>query len=316
MLAAAPAAAYDSWNDTARYEFTYTVDVSSLGAPRAVTRLWIPLAGDTAEQSVVAGVTAPVPHRVTQDAYGNRIAYLEWRGPAPGAEVVLRFQVTRGVSRGVPASEVRPGGSLDPARYREPARKIPLDGVIRALGEQESRGLSSDAEKIRAFYDYVVHHMKYSKQGEGWGQGDAVWACASKYGNCTDFHSVFIGMARSQGIPARFVIGFPIAAESGEGAVAGYHCWSEAWEPGVGWRPLDASEAWKSKRPDAYFGTLPSDRVQFSVGRDLVLEPPQAGEPLNYFIYPYAEVDGVPVEKVPARFHFRRDSDAPVARAR
>ena len=31
--------------------------------------------------------------------------------------------------------------------------------------------------------------------------GDAVWACTSKYGNCTDFHSLFIGMARSPASP-------------------------------------------------------------------------------------------------------------------
>jgi hypothetical protein len=35
--------------------------------------------------------------------------------------------------------------------------------------------------------------------------------------------------------------------------------------------------------------------VTLSVGRDLVLEPPQAGEPLNYLLNPYAEADGKPV---------------------
>jgi hypothetical protein len=31
------------------------------------------------------------------------------------------------------------------------------------------------------------------------------------------------------------------------------------------------------------------------VGRDIRQDPPQQGEPLNYFIYPYAEVDGKPL---------------------
>ena len=74
----------------------------------------------------------------------------------------------------------------------------------------------------------------------------------------------------------------------------------------MGWVPFDASEAWKAKRFDAYFGALPSDRIAFSIGRDLMLSPPQRGEPLNYFIYPYAEIDGDPVEKVAASFSFRR----------
>ena len=43
-----------------------------------------------------------------------------------------------------------------------------------------------------------------------------------------------------------------------------------------------------------------------SSGRDLVLEPKQQGGPVNFFIYPYLEVDGKPggaqVEKT---FRFR-----------
>ena len=250
-------------------------------------------------------VDAPVPHQIARDANGNRIVHLTWPGATAG-ELRVRSLVRRAPSGAVSPEDAHPGTPLDPARYSAAASRIPLDGVIEALGEQESRGTAGSAEKVRSFYDYVTANMKYSKHGDGWGQGDAVWACASRYGNCTDFHSVFIGMARSQGIPARFLIGFPIPAQQVEGEIPGYHCWSEAWLPDAGWWPLDASEAWKSQRIDDYYGALPSDRIRFSVGRDLVLSPPQAGEPLNYFIYPYAEVDGVAVEKVPARFHFRR----------
>ena len=74
--------------------------------------------------------------------------------------------------------------------------------------------------------------------------------------------------------------------------------------------PFDASEAWKDKRFDDYFGSLPSDRIAFTIGRDLVLAPAQQGGPLNDFIYPHAEVDGQPLEKVAASFSFRRiDAD-------
>jgi transglutaminase-like putative cysteine protease len=44
--------------------------------------------------------------------------------------------------------------------------------------------------------------MRYDKTGTGWGRGDVLYACDAKKGNCTDFHSLFIAMARSQGIPA------------------------------------------------------------------------------------------------------------------
>jgi hypothetical protein len=44
--------------------------------------------------------------------------------------------------------------------------------------------------------------------------------------------------------------------------------------------------------------------VQFSLGRDLVLSPPQAREPLNYFAYPYVEVNGKKWENVSSHFSF------------
>ena len=53
---------------------------------------------------------------------------------------------------------------------------------------------------------------------------------------------------------------------------------------------------------------IPSDRIEFTAGRDLILAPAQEGEPVNYFIYPYVEIDGKRVENVPTRFHFKRSS--------
>ena len=38
--------------------------------------------------------------------------------------------------------------------------------------------------------------------------------------------------------------------------------------------------------------------MTFSTGRDILLNPPQKGERLNFFVYPYAEVDGEPHDKI------------------
>jgi transglutaminase-like putative cysteine protease len=109
-------------------------------------------------------------------------------------------------------------------------------------------------------------------------------------------------MARSQRIPARFEIGFPIP-DGGSGAVSGYHCWARLFSSEEGdWIPMDASEAKKSGKRERYFGRLPDDRIQFTAGRDLVLAPAQKGESLNYFIYPYAELDGTKWDSSQARF--------------
>ena len=153
--------------------------------------------------------------------------------------------------------------------------------------------------------------MKYDKSGTGWGNGDIFWACDAKRGNCTDFHALLIGLCRAEGIPARFSIGFPIPAVRGEGEIGGYHCWAEFYLNGYGWIPVDASEACKNPdKREYFFGAHYENRVQLTQGRDLRLEPPQAGEPLNFFVYPYVEIDGKPFKDVKKRFAYR-DLQAP-----
>ncbi len=68
---------------------------------------------------------------------------------------------------------------------------------------------------------------------------------------------------------------------------------------------MDISEAWKDQsRREYFFGAHDVNRVQFTMGRDLVLSPPQSGEPLNYFVYPYVELDGKKYENVSNNFSF------------
>lgn len=303
-LGSADAAAFDAWQDPARYEITYEVDLTAM--PEGPWRLWLPTPNMSYDQhEIAARVDAPLPHRVTWDDRGNRMLYFEGTGPAEGP-IAAFFDMVREPSAGLPKGEIVRDSPDDPKRHLEPQKKIPLDGVIADLGRHATKGRTGERDKIRGIYEYVVGTMRYAKEGEGWGNGDAVWACTSKYGNCTDFHSVFLGMSRSQGVPARFVMGFPFPTDASEGVVPGYHCWAQAFEPEQGWIPLDASEAWKRKQTDAYFGKVPSDRLAFTIGRDLVLSPPQDGAPLNYFIHPYVERGGAAVEPPPWKLRFKR----------
>ena len=70
--------------------------------------------------------------------------------------------------------------------------------------------------------------------------------------------------------------------------------------------PVDTSEA--NQNPelrDYFFGAHDENRVEFTIGRDLRLNPQQAAEPLNYFIYPYAEADGTPLDGIRKQFFYR-----------
>jgi len=68
---------------------------------------------------------------------------------------------------------------------------------------------------------------------------------------------------------------------------------------------IQSIEAWKHPdKKDYFFGAHDDNRLQFTVGRDIRLDPPQQGDPLNYFIYPYAEQDGKPFA-VKSKFSFQ-----------
>jgi len=298
---------FDPWKETARYELTYDVNCSSLVASQQHVRLWIPLPRTSTHQRLVRyDVDASVGYAELTDDYGNRMLFLEpVRGAKGSCHVTVRMFVERKVVHPSVAN-ASASGVDDPAKFLGATSKVPLGGVVGAVARKVSARITNPAMRIRAFYDYVVSNMRYSKEGKGWGHGDAVRACSVKYGNCTDFHSLLMGLSRSQGIASRFIIGFAVPAQESQGRIKGYHCWAEVFDKTTGWIAVDASEAFKSGKRDAYFGSLPSDRVAFTVGRDLTLRPPQSGPPLNFFIYPYAELDQKPVSNVPWTLTYQR----------
>ena len=202
-----------------------------------------------------------------------------------------------------------------------------LAGLVGPLGDPHTRlgaGIGRQQEYVlaarsgrenhplgqaKALYDNIVATVSYDKSGAGWGRGDALYACSARTGNCTDFHSLFIAEARSLGIPARFVMGFPVPDEGDTGTIGGYHCWAEFYVKEFGWVPIDASEA--HKQPDkrqALFGGLDADRVAVTIGRDISI-PGTDGELLNYVIYPYVEVDGKRHDHVTTRFSYTVPDD-------
>jgi hypothetical protein len=214
------------------------------------------------------------------------------------------------------ATSVSSGSSPEELeRFLRPDRLVPVTGKPAQIAAEQVRPGMTAFEKARALYDYTFNNMRYDKTGSGWGHGDALWACDSHHGNCTDFHSLFISMARSQHIPAKFEIGFAIPENKPASDVAGYHCWAEFYTRKNGWFPVDISEAWQQEKKEYFFGAHDANRLQFTVGRDLELNPRQHGERLNYFIYPYAELNGAEYPNVAIAFSFADLNAGNVARA-
>lgn len=193
----------------------------------------------------------------------------------------------------------------------------------------------------RKLYDAILKHVEYhvkdpkpeaEKTMKPTGKGSSALTFTSCTGNCTDFHALYAAMSRHKGLPTRSVYGsFFKGPLNGQDKDQSYHCWLEVHCPGIGWVPLDvavadvfvsdfaANEHSKPRAvlttangyegPDAamvdyYFGSLEERRVTWHYGRDLVMEPKQAGDPLPWNPTGYAELDGK-ATKVVRKLTFR-----------
>ncbi len=61
---------------------------------------------------------------------------------------------------------------------------------------------------------------------------------AQRRGVCQDFTHIFIAVARSMGVPARYVSGHLFRRDGRAEQQAG-HAWAEAWVPALGWVAFD-----------------------------------------------------------------------------
>jgi transglutaminase-like putative cysteine protease len=292
---------------TRTFTFTYSATVTGL-EPGKSARIWIPVPPSNEDQEVkMESKELPGMEQLSAEPkYGNQVLYVEGKADNQGTiSLAVTYRVQRREVRGDFQRQPTLGDMSE--SFLKPDAHVPVGGKSMELirGKELPK---DELETARVLYDVVNRHMRYSKEGTGWGRGDSDWACDSGYGNCTDFHSMFISLSRAQKIPAKFEIGFPLPEKRGEGEVAGYHCWAKFKPKGKDWIPVDISEANKNpKMRDYYFGNLTEDRVAFSLGRDIDLVPKQDAEPLNFFVYPYVEVDGkpFPADKIKRKFTYK-----------
>ncbi len=283
------------------FTIKYVAHVVDAPAGAKRLRVWLPVPQDTPVQTITAlAFEGGAPTFGTEKKYGNRVACFDVADPKPSTDITMSFTCTRAEQVTDLAKVAADGAESDAAAatFLAPDKLTIVDDRMRKMAAEITAGKTTTLEKSKAIYDYVLDHMKYDKSGQGWGRGDTNYACDVGRGNCTDFHALFMSLARASGVPAGFEIGLYLPYERGkQEKTGGYHCWSFFRVPGEAWVPVDISEASKNAdRAQYFFGAHTSNRVTLSIGRDLVLDPPQAGAPLNYLLDPYAEADGKPVK--------------------
>ncbi len=288
---------------------TLSVDLSAQASGQDA-RLWIPYpVSDTHQVISDIKVTGDFASSgvYTDRTFGTPILYATWPKDVSKRTLTFSFAVERQEIRQTDFPTVEPAWNpADYAEYLQPTSLGPVDGEVKKLADSIIENKTTVLEKARAIYDWTVDNMYRDPNTLGCGKGDVCLLLTKPGGKCTDISSVYVALCRAAGVPAREVFSVRLGKKAEEDTTTWQHCWAEFFLPGYGWVTVDPADVRKAmltenldlENPktkeyrEFFWGGIDPYRVVVAQGRDVLLNPPQTGQPLNTFGYPYAEVGG------------------------
>ena len=199
--------------------------------------------------------------------------------------------------------------------FLKPSRLIRTDGIVLETSRGITARLKTDLDKARAIYEWIVEKTFRDPNVMGCGIGDIATMLESGYlgGKCADLNSLYVGLARAAGLPARDAYGIRCSPSSefkslgkANDVTKAQHCRAEVYLVGYGWVPVDPADVRKVvleedapnqlslddpkvKRARAkLFGAWEMNWCLFNHAHDLRL-PNSNGSEIGYFMYPQAE---------------------------
>lgn len=308
------------------YELTYDVDLS---AHKGAGRVWLPLPQDMGNYQRLMALSwsdsAPSAGLQRDNTYGANMYSVAWSE----SEVAPKFTVTAKVAIRDRIMEAAAGCSYNrnEARlYLMPTKHMPVDGIVAKTSQAIVKSTMTPDEKARAIYDWVVDNTFRDPKVRGCGLGDIkiMLESGNLGGKCADISSLFVGLARAAGVPARDVYGVRVAPSklmkclgtSGDISKA-QHCRAEYLSPIHGWVAVDPADVRKAvleeklpladprvkKLRNYLFGNWEMNWVGFNTACDFDLGA--GGGDISYLMYPYAKVaDNVFDGRSPRDFEF------------
>lgn len=302
-----------------RFEITTRLDIASAAG---VMQAWIPLPSvqeDNWQQANGSAWRSNGKGVIRRDAkYGSEMLHVAFSEGEKTPFVEVASQIaTR--DRAIDLSKSGDSLSLSAAEsalYLEGSDLIPVDGVVRETADRIVAGVTSDLEKARAIYEWVVENTFRNAATRGCGVGDiaAMLKSGNLGGKCADLNALYVGLARAAGIPARDVYGVRVAPSKfgykslGAGSdniTKSQHCRAEVFLAGFGWVPVDPADVRKVvlEEPPAnlalgdprvaaarktLFGAWEGNWLAYNVAHDVAL-PGSSGAKLGFLMYPQAE---------------------------
>ena len=301
-----------------KFEVTTRVEVLK---PTGPSRVWVPVPSVESDYQKVLGNTwsGNGSARIMSDGkYGAAMVVSEWSESqkAPVLEVVSVFSTQ---NRAVDFGKRNPSIKIDPATAKfsvAPTELIPTDGIVRKTAYEITRGKSTDLQKARAIYDWIVDNTQRNPKTRGCGVGDikSMLETGDLSGKCADLNALYVGLARAVNIPARDVYGLRVARSEfgyrslGVGSpnvTRAQHCRAEVFLTGYGWVPIDPADVRKvvlEEKPqpttladplvppvrEKLFGAWEMNWVAYNEAHDVKL-PGSSGPAVGFLMYPQAE---------------------------
>lgn len=200
--------------------------------------------------------------------------------------------------------------------FLRPTKLLPTDGIVKATSTEITKGAKTDVEKAQAIYDWIVNNTFRNPKTRGCGTGDIRFMLESKDlgGKCADLNSLYVGLARAAGLPARDVYGIRVAKSelgykslgaSSETVTKAQHCRAEVYLNGYGWVPVDPADVRKvvleeppgnrslddsmvKSASTRLFGSWEMNWMAYNFAHDVDL-PGSKGAPVPFLMYPQAE---------------------------
>lgn len=200
--------------------------------------------------------------------------------------------------------------------FLRPTRQVPTDGIVKTTADKIIAGCTTDVEKARAIYQWIVVNTFRNPKTRGCGAGDIRFMLETKDlgGKCADLNALYVGLARAAGLPARDVYGIRVAkSELGYKSLGpltpnitkAQHCRAEVYLHEFGWVPVDPADVRKvileeppGNRPlddemvktarSRLFGTWEMNWIAYNFAHDVSL-PGSTGGPIGFLMYPQAE---------------------------
>jgi transglutaminase-like putative cysteine protease len=302
------------------FELVTRVDVLK---PAGGARAWVPIpVVETDWQKPLATQwtgNGRTMERSTDRKYGASLLYAEWpeTEKAPWVEVVSRFQTQDRLQDWTRKGANPPESAATLALWTQATDLMPTDGIVKKTADQIVKDKGSDLEKVRALYDWVVTNSYREPKVRGCGVGDirVMLETGNLGGKCADLNALFVGMARSQGIPARDVYGIRVAKSAfgykalGAGTsdvTRAQHCRAEVYLKDSGWVAMDPADVLKVMREETpewikttsnslivpvnakLFGGWEGNWVGYNVAHDVAL-PGSSGAKVAFLMYPQGE---------------------------